>query len=120
MGCYHPRTVTDPEIDDDDDAFAEDDVLVQFRLGNRALGTAAERAEIESLGEQLGEAVAAAGVGEYDGDESGAGECILFFAGPDAERLFAVLQPLLRGHPRGRGAKVTLQRRGGTPIVRQI
>ena len=74
----------------------EQDVLVHLKLSNRSMGTAMERLELQQLADQLEAAVLESGVGEYDGDELGGGECILFFAGPDADKLFAVLQPLLR------------------------
>src|ERR1044071_6456388 len=97
--------------DDDDDGppANEHDVVVHLRLGNPALGPAGERPALGRLADQLAAAVEDAGVGEYDGDEYGGGECLLFFAGRDAEAMFAVLQPLLRAHPRGRGATVQLQ-----------
>jgi hypothetical protein len=110
------------EGDDEDDRRApapEQDVVVHLRLGNRALGTAGERADLGRLADQLAAAVEDAGVGEYDGDEYGGGECLLFFAGRDAEALFAVLQPLLRAHPHGRGATVQLQFGGGEPVTRR-
>jgi hypothetical protein len=106
--------------EDDPDPAAEHDVLVKLRLSNRTMGTAAERADIEALAQTLEDAVAAAGVGEFDGDEYGGGDCTLFFAGPDADRLFAVLQPLLHRHPLGRGATVVMQYGGGEPVRRQI
>jgi hypothetical protein len=107
--------------DDGDDGApaSEQDVVVHLRLGNRSLGTAAERAGLGLLAEQLATAVEDAGAGEYDGDEYGGGECLLFFAGPDAEALYAVLQPLLRAHPLGRGATVQLQSGGGEPVTRR-
>lgn len=92
----------------------EEDVVVILKLGNRRMGTAAERSAIESLCEQLEAAVERAGAGEFDGDELGGGECSLFFTGPDARRLFAVLQPLLHRHPMGRGARLRLQDASGT------
>jgi hypothetical protein len=98
----------------------EHDLVVRLRLGNRAIGTAAERAAVEELAALLEDAVTAAGVGDYDGDELGGGECRMFFAGPDADRLFAVLQPLLHRHPLGRGASVTLQYGGGEPQTRGL
>ena len=49
-------------------------------------------------------AVEQAGVGEYDGDEYGGGECILFFCGPDEEALLGVLRPILQRSPLARGA----------------
>jgi hypothetical protein len=105
--------------DDDGPPASEHDVVVHLRLGNRSLGTAAERADMDRLAEELAAAVEDAGVGEYDGDEYGGGECLLFFAGRDAEALFAVLQPLLRKHPLGRGATVQLQFGGGEPVTRR-
>jgi len=106
--------------EDDPDPAAEHDLLVKLRLSNRTMGTAAERADIEALSQTLEDAVAAAGVGEFDGDEYGGGECTLFFAGPDADRLFAVLQPVLHRHPLGRGATVVMQYGDGEPVTRRI
>lgn len=105
---------------DDSQPAADHDVLVQLRLSNRSMGTASERQDVEALTQQLEDAVVAAAVGDCDGSEIGAGECTLFFAGPDADRLFAVLQPLLRRHPLGRGAKVTLQRGEGEPTTQTV
>ena len=56
------------------------------------------------LAEQLEAAAHEAGVGEYDGDEYGGGECILFFCGPDEEAMLGVLRPLLQRSPLARGA----------------
>jgi hypothetical protein len=38
-------------------------------------------------------------VGEFDGEESGEGRCVLFMYGPDADRLFAVVEPILKAAP---------------------
>jgi hypothetical protein len=93
----------DPE-EDAEDQTDEQDLLVVLRLSNRMMGTARERMDLEAFAEELGAAVAEAGVGEYDGDELGAGECLLFFCGPDVEQLQAVLSPLLKRSPLARGA----------------
>ena len=82
----------------------ERDLLVVLRLSNRQMGTNEERAEIAILADQLADAVETAGVGEYDGDEFGGGECILFFCGPDEMALLGFLRPLLQRSPYGRGA----------------
>lgn len=94
------------ERDDDldDEAGDEQDLLVVLRLSNRQMGTQQERQEIEQFAEELGEAVAAAGVGEYDGDEIGGGECTLFFCTPDVDKLLTTLRPLLKRSPLCRGA----------------
>lgn len=86
------------------DAADERDVLVVMRLSNRGMGTNEERAEIARFADQLADAVEEAGIGEYDGDEYGGGEHILFFCGPDEMKLVEFLRPLLQRAPCGRGA----------------
>lgn len=92
---------------DDDEADLTDepeqDLLVVLKLSNRLMGTAQERMAIEEFADQLEAVVTEAGVGEYDGDELGGGECILFFCGPDIDRLVGVLHPLLKRSPLCRG-----------------
>lgn len=90
----------EPEADDG----GEQDLLVVLPLGNRHMGTQAERQAIEAFAEQLATAIEQAGVGEYDGDELGGGQCTLFFCGPDVEGLISVLRPLLQHSPLCRGA----------------
>jgi hypothetical protein len=70
------------------------------------MGTHEERQGIEAFADELAAAVEAAGVGEYDGDELGGGECTLFFCGPDVDRLLDVLRPLLKRSPLCRGAQI--------------
>ena len=88
-----------------------------LRLGNKQMGTAQERSDIEAFAERLETAITEAGVGEYDGDEVGGGECILFFCGPDLDRLLRVLQPLLKREPLCRGGHLVRMVEGadGTP-----
>ena len=97
----------DPLEDELDEALDgdEQDLLVVLRLSNRQMGTNRERQELEQFADELEAAVEAAGAGEYDGDELGGGECVLFFCGPDVDRLMAVLRPLLQRSPLARGAE---------------
>jgi hypothetical protein len=44
----------------------------------------------------LEQAIRKAGVGEFDGDEFGGGFCVLYMYGPDADKLAAVVLPILR------------------------
>lgn len=110
--------------DGDDDLYDDDeqDLLVVLKLSNRSLGTAQERMAIEEFGNQLEAALQDAGAGEYDGDEMGGGECILFFAGPDVDRMIAVLRPLLMRSPHGRGACFVRMVPGddGEPVQKRI
>lgn len=96
-----------PTDDADDDLFGQDeqDLLVVLQLSNRQMGTNQERADLEAFAEELAQAVEQAGVGEYDGDELGGGECVLFFCGPDVDQIVAVLRPLLQHAPLARGAR---------------
>jgi len=105
----------DNDPDDDDDLPAEElDLLVVLKLSNRQMGTNQERQEIEAFADELAAAIEAAGVGEYDGDELGGGECTLFFCGPDLDKLQAVLRPLLKRSPLCRGAMLVRMVDDGT------
>src|ERR671937_321245 len=61
--------------------------------------------------EQLEAAIAAAGVGEFDGNEIAVdlSDGTLFMDGPDAEALFAVVRPILAGAECLRETRVTLR-----------
>ncbi|MFM1871158.1 MAG: hypothetical protein RL398_580 [Planctomycetota bacterium] len=98
--------------DEDDVGIGEEDLLVVFRLSGRGVGSTSEQEAIDRLGDELAELVEGAGVGEYDGDEFGAGECTLFFCGPDAGRIMEVLRPVLRRHSLCRGGTFVRMVRG--------
>ena len=51
--------------------------------------------DIYKLEEMLEKAIENAEVSEFDGDEVGEGECVLYMYGPDADRLFEVAQKIL-------------------------
>ncbi len=93
----------------DEDNKAEFDVLVVFALRSAAMGTTRERADIEALAERLEEAVAAADAGQFDGDEVGGGECVLFFSGPRERPLVQALRPVLDASAVGRRAHFARQ-----------
>ena len=78
------------------DDVPEHAVLVYLKLSDPAFGSESERDSIHSLTGELDDAIAKAGVGEFDGDEFGDGTCTLYMYGPDADRLFAVVEPILR------------------------
>src|ERR1043166_8430183 len=77
-------------------------VLVYLRLSDGAFGSDDQRARILELEERMEAAINNAGVGEFDGDEFGMGECTLFMYGPDADQLFATVKPLLESSPDAR------------------
>jgi hypothetical protein len=74
-------------------------VIVHLRLRDGASGDAEERKAIFALEDRLTQAIQEASAGEFDGDEFGEGECVLYMYGPDAERLFGAVQPILTASP---------------------
>jgi hypothetical protein len=71
-------------------------VLAHFALSDDEFGSEAERATLGDLGDRLADVVARAGVGEFDGDEFGNGEAVLYLYGPDHQRLWDAVEPELR------------------------
>jgi hypothetical protein len=75
------------------------------------MGSPDERARLVKLQDEVAAAVAAAKVGEFDGDEWGGGECVLYLYGPDADRLFAAVRPVIaKAAPRA--GSFAIKRRG--------
>lgn len=83
---------------------ADHEVEVVLRLSNQQMGVHQERDRIVALADQLAEILERSGVGELEGDEFGEGVCTLYFVGPDADRLFATLEPHLLESDLCRGA----------------
>lgn len=71
-----------------------------------------ENFDVATLEDRLNEVLSTGAFGMFDGTESGPGETILFLYGPDAEKLFAGIEGVLRSYPLCRGAKVEI-RAGG-------
>ena len=78
------------------DESPEHAVIARFQLGGDDFGEPAQRALVFEAERSIGAAVAAAGVGEVDGNEFGGGEVVIYAYGPDAEDLFRVMEPGLR------------------------
>jgi len=74
-------------------------VLVHLKLSGKEFGTNQERESIHALTDKLKEVINAKRLGEFDGDEFGDGGCTLYMYGPDADALFAGIEPLLRSSP---------------------
>jgi hypothetical protein len=85
-------------------AVSEHAVLVYLKLSGTEFGTESERQAVHSLTDELEAAIVTEGAGEFDGDEFGAGGCTLYMYGPDADRLFAAVESLLKGSPLTKGA----------------
>ncbi|GIJ79078.1 hypothetical protein SAMN05443287_101532 [Micromonospora phaseoli] len=71
-------------------------VIVCYPLTGGGFGEEQERQAIYDLASRLADAVGAADAGDFDGQEFGGGEAVLYAYGPDATRLFAAMEPQLR------------------------
>lgn len=73
--------------------------------------------DLETLESKLIEILERDKLGEYDGNEFGPTETILFMYGPDAERLFAGIEGTLRAYPLCQRARVEIrQGEPGAPM----
>ena len=102
-------------------ASSEHAVIAHLKLSDEKFGTEDERASIRELSSKLEQCIERAAAGEVDGDEFGAGECTLYMYGPDADRLFAAIEPVLRACAHARGGFV-IKRYGSAsdPGAREI
>ncbi len=98
------QQLTDLNSDDHRGGASEHAVTVYLRMSGDAYGSEAEQNQIFDLSDQLETAISAQDAGEFDGDEFGDGLCTLFMYGPDADALFAVVEPVLRASPLAEGA----------------
>jgi hypothetical protein len=73
----------------------EQAVIVHIPLTDVPFGSERERQVLSALGDELDRVIKNKSVGEFDGDEYGGGECRLYMYGPDADALFAIVQPVL-------------------------
>jgi hypothetical protein len=75
---------------------AEHAVLVHLALGAENFGDVAARDTVRSLKRDIEAIIDSSGLGELDGDEFGGGEAVLYLYGPDADKLYAAIEPALR------------------------
>ncbi|MDX2530472.1 hypothetical protein [Streptomyces europaeiscabiei] len=84
-------------------------VIAHFRFASGGFGEAYQRELVYEAEQVMAAAVEAADVGEVDGNEFGGGEAVVYAYGPDADALFKVMEPTLRGLP-FRPAHIVLRR----------
>jgi hypothetical protein len=72
----------------------------------------AELNTYHALQGELSAAIDSAQAGELDGDEFGGHQCVIYMYGPDADRLFDAVAPVLEKHPFPKGS-TALKRYGG-------
>jgi hypothetical protein len=69
-----------------------------------------EKYDVSTLQDQLREAIKKHNLGEFGGNENGPEETLLFMYGPDAEALFAGVEPVLKTYPLCRGGRAVIRR----------
>lgn len=74
-----------------------------------------EEFDVATLEDSLIQAIDSAGVGEFDGNEFGPDEVVLYMYGPDAEALWEVIKPIIEAYPLCQGARIQI--RPGGPDV---
>ena len=74
-------------------------VIVHFKLSDDQHGTVEERESVFALEDELEHAIESMTAGEFDGNEFGGGEAVLYAYGPDADALFAAMEAPLRAFP---------------------
>ena len=83
-------------------------VIARYQLGGGPTGTATDIHNVFALEQMLAEAIDAARAGEFAGNEFGENQLTVYAQGPDADRLYAAMEPVLRAFP-PRPAQVVLQ-----------
>ena len=79
-----------------EEAVVEQAVIVHYNLSDDEFGLLEEREAVFQLENRLESLVERHQVGEFDGNEFGGGEAVLYCYGPDADRLFAAIEEELR------------------------
>jgi len=72
---------------------------------------------LDEIEDPLIEAIDRSRVGEFDGNEIGPEEAVLYMYGPDADALWAAVEPALRAAPLGEGSYAVV--RYGEPGARE-
>lgn len=81
----------------------EQALIVHLKLTGDQFGSSLEREAVFALEDQLEELIASESAGEFDGDDFGDYECVLYMYGPDADRLFTIIEPILKSSSLAKG-----------------
>lgn len=79
-----------------------------------------EEYDLATIEDRLIEVIERKRLGEFDGNEIGPDEATLFMYGPDAERLFAGIESILREYPLCQGARVEIRRGAPGGPLREV
>lgn len=81
-------------------------VILHLKLSNEKFGSKADMDAIHRLSTSLRLRIASTRAGEFDGDEFGQGECVLYMYGPDADVLYSAIEKTFKASTYARGATV--------------
>jgi hypothetical protein len=100
IGAVASAHAADPSVNAPEHA-----VIVRFQYGSTDLS------DLFALEEKLEAAIVAADAGEYDGNEVavGGGDATLYMYGPNGDRLFETVKPVLESSDFMRGAEVRIR-----------
>jgi hypothetical protein len=75
-----------------------------------------QECDLSTLEDMLAEAIERSHAGELDGNEIGPMETTIFTYGPDADRLYRAMEPVLKEYPLSRNARIVIRKGGpGSP-----
>jgi hypothetical protein len=81
-------------------------VIACLKITEDQLDLRREYDAVDKLTDEIARVIDENEVGEFDGEEVGGGLCVLYMYGPDADRLFEVVEPVLKAAPLTRGGFV--------------
>jgi hypothetical protein len=74
-------------------------VIIHLSIGEEHFGDASARETVRSLERAIRAILDGSDLGALDGDEFGGGEAVLYLYGPNADTLYAAIEPALRATP---------------------
>ena len=83
----------------------EQAVIAYLPLTESSFGSERERMIVADLAGELEKTIREHGVGEFDGEEFGGGQCVIYMYGRDADLLFAAVEPIVRATPLATGGR---------------
>jgi hypothetical protein len=87
----------------------EEQAVIVHLIGSGLPDETYQDYDLATLEDRLVKVVAHSESGEYDGNEFGEGETILYLYGPNAETLFSAIEGTLRGYPLCQNARVVIR-----------
>jgi hypothetical protein len=99
---------------------ANEEAVLVYLDGSDLPDHVGQEHDVATLEDRLTEIIEREQLGEFDGNEFGPDEVTLFMYGPNAERLFAGIEPVLRGYPLCQNARVVIRNGGPGAPEREV